>query len=131
MHFERLLDLDLHLLDFERLLHVVEGADLHRLDGGVHRAERRHQDDGRRRMQRARRAQHVHAVAAAHLEVAQHDVEVAVVQPLDGGVAVRRFFDFVPGFRQPAGEPAAQRVVIVGDQNSTHTPSILDLAPFI
>ena len=53
-------------------------------------------------MQRARRAQDVHAVAAAHLEVAQHDVEVAVVQPLDGGVAVRGFLDLVPGFGQPA-----------------------------
>ena len=119
-HFERLLDLDLHLLDLERLLHVVEGADLHRLDGGVHRSERRHQDHGRRRMQRARRAQDVHAVAAAHLEVAQHDVEVAVVQPLDGGVAVRGFFDLVSGFGQAPGEPAAERVVIVGDENSSH-----------
>ena len=75
-------------------------------------------------MQRARRAQHVHAVAAAHLEVAQHDVEVAVVQPLDGGVAVRRFLDLVPGFGQPAHQPAAQRIVIVGNQNSTHDPSL-------
>ena len=42
---ERLLDLDLHLLDLERLLHIVEGAVLHRLDRGVDRAERGHQDD--------------------------------------------------------------------------------------
>ena len=118
---ERLLDLDLHLLDLERLLHVVEGPDLHRLDGGVHRAERRHQDDGRRRVQRARRAEDVHAVAPAHLEVAQHDVEVAVVQPLDGGVAVRGFLDFVFGFREAPGEPAPEGVVIVGDENATHT----------
>ena len=83
-------------------------------------------------MQRARRPQHVHAVAAAHLEVAQHDVEVAVVQPLDGGVAVRRLFDFVSGLGQAADQPAAQRVVIVGDENSTHrslTAWYLDLAP--
>ena len=59
LDLERLLDLDLHLLDFERLLHVVEGADLHRLDGGVDRSERGHQDHGGGRMQRARRAQHV------------------------------------------------------------------------
>ena len=32
-HLERLFDLDLHLLDFERLLDVVEGARLHRFDG--------------------------------------------------------------------------------------------------
>ena len=76
-------------------------------------------------MQRSRRPQHVHAVAAAHLEVAQHDVEVAVVQPLDGRVAVRGLFDLVAGFGQPAHESAAEGVVIVGDENATHTgPSL-------
>ena len=48
-----------------------------------------------------RRAQHVHAVAAAHLQVAQHDVELALVQLLDRHVAVRRLFDFVTA-RRPA-----------------------------
>src|SRR6184192_2140260 len=57
---EGLLDLELHLLDLERLLHVVEGAELHRLDRRVDGAECRHQDDRRRRMQRAGRAEHVH-----------------------------------------------------------------------
>ena len=88
-HLERLLDLHFHFFDLEGLLHVVERAALHRLDGRVHRSERGHQDDGRRRVQRLGRAQHVETVAAAHLQVAQHDVEVAFVQPLDGLVAVR------------------------------------------
>ena len=56
-----------------------------------------------------------HAVAAAHLEVAQHHVEVAVVQPLDRGVAVRRLLDLVTGIGQPADQAAAQRIVIIGD----------------
>ena len=46
-HLDRLVDLDLHLLDLERLLHVVERAGLHRLDGGLDRAERGHQDHAR------------------------------------------------------------------------------------
>ena len=92
---DRLLDLELHLLDLEGLLHVVERADLHRLDGRVHRPERRHEDDRRRRVQRLRGAQHVHAVAAAHLEVAQDDVELSLVQLFDGDVAVGRLVDFV------------------------------------
>ena len=74
-------------------------------------------------MQRARRAQHVQAVAAAHLQVAQHDVEVVVVEPLDGGVAVAGFFDLVPGLGQPADQPAAERVVIVGDRILDPYPS--------
>ena len=117
---DRLLDLELHLLDLERLLHVVEGADLHRLDGGVDRAERRHQDDRGRRLQRLGRAQHVHAVAAAHLQVAQHDVELPLVQLLDGDVAVRRLVDLVLRVGQRADDAAPQRVVIVCYQNPAH-----------
>ena len=120
LHFERLLDLDLHLLDLERLLHVVERADLHRFDGGGHRAERRHQDHGGGRMQRLGGAQDVETVAAAHLQVAQDDVEVALVQPLDGGVAVRGFVHLVPGFGEAADQAPPERVVIVGNQNSSH-----------
>ena len=99
-HLERLLDLDLHLLDFERLLHVVERAGLHRLDGRRHRAERGHQDDRGRRVQRLRGLQHLEPGAAAHLQVADDDVEEAFVQLLDGGVAVRRLLDVVALLRQ-------------------------------
>src|SRR6185436_10725154 len=114
------LDLDLHLLDLERLLDVVERPVLHRLDGGVDRTERGHQDDGGGRMKRARRTEHVEPVAAAHLEVAEHDVEISVVQALDGGVAVRRFLYLVSCVGKPSYQPAAQRVVIVCNQNAAH-----------
>jgi hypothetical protein len=117
---ERFLDLDLHLLDLEGLLHVVERPDLHRLHGGIDRSECRHEDHGGRGMQGACRAQHVHAVAPAHLEVTQHDVEVAVVEALDRGVAVRGLFDFMFGLGETPGEPASERVVIVGDENPSH-----------
>ena len=103
---DRLGDLELHLLDLERLLHVVERADLHRLDGGVDRAERRHQDHGGVRLQRLGRAEHVHAVAAAHLQVAQDDVVLPFVELLDGDVAVRRLVDLVMRVRQRAHDPA-------------------------
>ena len=120
-HLERLLDLDFHLFDLERLLHVVERADLHRLDGRVHGAERRHQDDGRRGVQGLGRAQHVHAVAAAHLEVAQDDIEMAFVQPLDGLVSVRGLFHFMAGGGQGPGKSASKGIVIVCDENATHS----------
>jgi hypothetical protein len=42
------------------------------------------------------------------------------VQLLDGGVAVRRFVHLVAGLGQAARQPAAQRVVIVSDENSAH-----------
>ena len=71
-------------------------------------------------MQRLGRAQYVEPVAAAHFQVAQHDVEVALVQPLDRLIAVGGLFHFVAGRRQRAGEAAAQRVVIVSDKDATH-----------
>ena len=71
-------------------------------------------------LQRLGRAQHVHAVAAAHLQVAQHDVVLALVQLLDGDVAVRRLVDLVVRVGQRAHDAAPKRIVIVGYQNPAH-----------
>jgi hypothetical protein len=115
-----LFDLELHLLDLEGLLHVVESPDLHRLDRRVDRSERRHEDHGRRGMQRLGRAQHVQPVAPAHLQVAHDDVELPLVELLNGHVAIRRFIDFVMRVRQRANNPAPQRIVVVCHQNPAH-----------
>ena len=117
---ERLVDLDLHLLDLERLLHVVEGAVLHRLDRGVDRSERGHQDERRGRMESLGRAQHLEPGRAAHLQVADDDVEVALVKLLDRGVAVAGLLDIVAGRRQRQREPAPECIMIVRDQYSPH-----------
>ena len=119
-----LFDLELHLLDFERLLHVVEGADLHRLDRRVHRPEGGHQNHRRRRMERLGGAQHVETVAASHLQVAQHDVVLPFVQLLDRHVAVRRLVHFVMRVRQRADNPAPQRIVIICHQNPAHCSAL-------
>ena len=115
-----LLDLQLHLLDLERLLHVVERADLHRLDGRVDRSERRHQDDARSRGAGPWPCAARPAVAAAHLQIAQDDVVLPFVQLLDGDVAVRRLVHFVVRVRQRADDAAPQRIVIVCNQNPSH-----------
>ncbi len=121
---DRLLDLELHLLDFKRLLNVVEGADLHRLDRRVHRAERGHQNHRGRWMKRLGGAQHVETVAAPHLQVAQHDIVLPFVQLLDRHVAVRRLVDFVMRIRQRAANPAPQRIVIICHQNPAHCSAL-------
>ena len=59
-------------------------------------------------MQRLRGLQHFEAGAAAHLQVADDDVEEALVQLLDGGVAVRRLLDVVARFGQRLREAPAQ-----------------------
>src|SRR4029434_480067 len=119
-HLERLLDLDLHLLDLEGLLNVVERAGLDGLDGGRDGAERSHEDDGGRRMQLLGSLQHLEPGAATHLQVADDDVEEARVELLDCGRAIRRFLDLVPRFGNRLRESAAERVVIVCDQYAAH-----------
>ena len=69
-------------------------------------------------MQRLGGSKHIEAVAAAHLEVAQHDVKLALVQELDRGVPVAGLVDVMARILQRAGDSAPQRVVIVRDQNS-------------
>ena len=119
-HLERLLDLHFHFFDLEGLLHVVERAAFHGFHGRMHRSEGGHQDHGGRGMERLGGAEHVEAVAAAHLEIAQHDVEMPVVKPLDRLVAIRSFFHFMVGGRQRPSEPATERIVIVSNENATH-----------
>ena len=78
-------------------------------------------------MQLPGRAQHVEAVRAAHLEVADDDVEVALVQALERGVAVGGLFDLVPRGGQRQRQPAPEGVVIVGNENASHvqcSPSV-------
>src|SRR4030095_2956476 len=72
-------------------------------------------------MQCLRGLQHFETGAPAHLQVADDNIEEAFVQLLDGGVAVRRLLDVVAGFRHSLSQAAAQRIVIVGDQNPSHT----------
>jgi hypothetical protein len=93
---------------------------LHRFDRRADRPERRHQNDGRRRMKRLGGAQHVEAVGAAHLQVAHDDIEIRFVKLLDRGVAIAGLFDLVPSGRQCERESAAQRLVIFSYQNTSH-----------
>ncbi|MNC90901.1 hypothetical protein D3C83_70570 [compost metagenome] len=75
-------------------------------------------------MQRLGRLQHVDAGAAAHLEVADDDVEGAFMQLLDRRIAVRRLFYFVAPFGNRLREPAAKGVVVVSNQNAAHARSL-------
>ena len=68
-------------------------------------------------MKRLGRFQHLESGAAAHLQVADDDVEEAFVQLLDRRVAVRRFLDVMAGLGHGLSKPSAQRIVVVGDQN--------------
>src|ERR1041385_518369 len=69
--------------------------------------------------------QHLETGAAAHLEVADNDIEKALVEFLDGGIAVWRFFDLVTGLGDRLPESTAQRIVIVSNENAAHTVALV------
>ena len=79
-------------------------------------------------MQRLGGLEHLQSRAATHLEVAHHHVEEALVQLLDGGIAIRRLFDVVRGLPERLRETASQGVVIVSDKDPSHVcSSFVDL----
>ena len=78
-------------------------------------------------MQRLGGAQHVEAVGAAHLQVADDDVEVAFVQALERGVAVAGLVHVVPRRGQRQRQPAPKSIVIVRYENASHVSCPLSL----
>ena len=52
------------------------------------------------------RSKHIEAIAAPHLEVAQHDVELPFVQELDRRVSVTGLVDLMTRILQRAGNSA-------------------------
>jgi hypothetical protein len=65
-------------------------------------------------------------VHAHHLEVRQHNIEVTIVQPLNGPVTIECVLDRVAGGCQRKDQSAAQRLVIVGNENASHWSSAFD-----
>ena len=80
---ERLLDDQHELLDLEGLGDVVEGAQLDRPDGGVDGSEGGDGDDVGGGMHLAHLAQQVEPIEVRHLDVRDHQVDAALLDPLD------------------------------------------------
>ena len=71
----------------ERLLDVVEGAAVHRLDGALQGGLRRHQDHRRHRVLIARGGQDIDARDLRHPHVGEHDVVRPVADLFQAGLA--------------------------------------------
>ena len=105
-HLERLLDLDLHLLDLERLLHVVEGAGLHRLDRRVASIRTRSSGSPRTTDAASSRSPGLEA-ALPPMRRSLTTTSKSRRAALDCRVAVRGFVDVVPGLGQRLRSPVA------------------------
>jgi hypothetical protein len=98
--------------------HVVEGAELHRLDGGLRGAEGRHEDHQLLRVGRADVLERLQARHAGHAVVEQHDIGRLF---LDGGHAfltARGLLHLVVLRRKHAVQRVANFGVVIDDENA-------------
>ena len=104
----------------DRLLEVVERAELHRLDRGLDRAVRGQHDDLDLGLLGARASHERHAVEAGHLEIGDDDVEALGFEPADRGGAVGRLLHVVTVRLQRLGQERADALVVVDHQDAGH-----------
>ena len=112
----RLVDDRADLLLLERLLDVVEGAGLDRLDGVADRAVGGHHDDRHVRVGPHRGAQHLHAVEPRHPQVGDHDVDAVERGHRLGAVGGQHHVVAVA--LEDGGEDAPQVRFVVGHQDA-------------
>ena len=120
--------LDLRLL--ERLLDVVEGAQLDRLDGAVDRAVRGDHDDRHVGVLGHHAPQEAHAVEARHAQVGDERGDVLVaVDERQGLLAVARLEHLVAVTCEDGAEHFAQVQLVVGedDAGSRHACNAITL----
>ena len=112
--------LDLHLegLERQRLLQVVEGARLHRLDGPG--AVLAGNDDQGAGVGRARLAKDLQTVRAADAMSGDHQVKHLLLDLLEGVFPGLGDLDLVPAAAHRLDEAVAQAPVVLGNQDILH-----------
>ena len=104
------------VVEVERLVGEVVGADLHRLDRGVHRGVGGQQDDDDVGVVLLDPAQHGDAVDVGQLVVEQHEID-AVGDALERLLAGRRLHHVVPVGPQALDQRPADQRLVVDDQD--------------
>ncbi len=104
----------------ERLLHEVDGAELHRLDRGLDRAKAGHHDERRVDAHVAELAQDVDAREPRHPHVRQDDVEGAAPGELESFFAGRDLLHGVAGGPQHPAGALAHAGIVVDEEDAGH-----------
>ena len=124
---DRALHAQLERLELEGLLHEVEGAELHGLDGALDGSVGGHQHHGGPRVAAAGRPQHLDAVGARQPQIGDHDVvgfDTALGQAFPGLLPVGQLVDLAPALPQRPGDAPAQRGVVLDDQDARATGAL-------
>ena len=106
-----------HLVLVEGLGDEVERAALERLDGGVDRAVRGDEDDGKLGLDLERALEERHAVDLRHLEIGDDEVDVVLAEEMQTLLAVLGGQDVVAVARELRGEDLPQVRLVVDDED--------------
>ena len=101
----------------ERLHHVVVSAELHGLDRGLRRAERRHEDHHRLRLRAAEHLQGLDAGHPAHAVIKEDHVRLVALGGDDAGLAAVCFDHGVAEARERATQGIAQVLIVIDDED--------------
>ena len=113
----------LQVFQVERFLDVIEGAKAQRLDGGIQRGVRRHQDHFRLGVDLLGLPQHVDAADIPQLDVGDDDVDRVGFQNLDRLRPVGGAEDLIPRILEEGHNPHAEGFVVLNDQDAIrHAP---------
>ena len=117
---ERLRDQERDLVDVERLVGVVIGAVLHRLDGVVDARIGRQQNDQRVRIVLLDLLQDGEPVRVGQAEIEQHEIHAFPVafDRLGGGL---RLENAIPFLTESIGEGPANQLLVVDDEDGRRT----------
>ena len=115
---EDALDGQLELVVVERLWQVVGGAELHRFDRDLLRAEGGDHDDRGLRGVLPRPAEHVHAARLLEAQVRDHDVVRALREPAEGVLGRERGVHVVSAPGEQSLDGDADGALVVDDQDS-------------
>jgi hypothetical protein len=102
----------------ERLRQVIPGTGPERFDARRDARVARHHDDDRFLVSRQRRTEDLHSRNRGHIEVDQHDVELAPPNQLERLVTTTERRDVEAIHLQHAGAPFAEGAVVVYDEKA-------------
>ncbi len=100
------------LVEIERFVGEVKGAQLHGVDRSLDAHERREQDDQHVRIERLHLTQDGQAVRVRQAVVQEHEID-AFLELLQSRLAIGGFPDLIPVALQPLAERPANEVLVV------------------
>ena len=111
----------LQLLQIHRLLHVVEGAELDRLDRALDGAVRGHDDDRDGGIELADPSEQLDAAHAGKAHIGEHHIGPEALDQLLGPFSIAGDLRLVPCLRQEGLDRARERALIVDDEHGRPT----------